>query len=172
MSASTLQRPCKLPLTDILGARYRSIELTTVQHAQQDTRQKRKRVKFHSACKSHDGLRRESEVFEQLMFLYFSSSFIRNSGGMYRLRDYWQTLPNDRLHFVNDQELAKCLFKCIPLLERLFRKLENRQPSAKVPVLCFGGGRGLQIQHAHMPHLQQLLMYMEAFCINTLKHVR
>lgn len=112
-------------------------------------------VSFSGCSKSHDGLRPASRILDALMYAYFETQCI--SG-----REDVRTLILERFGgdgFATPSVLHEVLEKLTTLCERVM----DLDDFCSMPVLIEGGGRGLQLQAVHCPHLRHLTKLFEQF---------
>ncbi len=115
----------------------------------------RRVVTFSGCSKPHDGLRPASRILDALVYGYFETQCI--SG------------PEDVRTLILEQFGGSGFATC-PVLQEVHSKLTalcervvELGDFCSMPVLVQGGGRGLQLQAVHRPHLRRLTKLFEQF---------
>lgn len=119
-------------------------------------RSSRRCVSFSGCSKNHDGLRLPSRLLDELVFAYFENQHISR--------------PEDIQRLILTR-FGRCQkFFCPAVLEDVLRQLHalcarcaSLKKHASMPVLLRGGGRGLQLQSIHAPHLRRLTHFFQVF---------
>lgn len=112
-------------------------------------------VSFSGCCKSHDGLRPSSRILDALVYGYFETQCIAG--------------PEDIRTLLLEQFGGASYAKPTVLREvhtklcTLFERVAELDDFCSMPVLIHGGGRGLQLQSVHRPHLRRLTRLFEQF---------
>jgi len=149
------------PALDTLLPRQSDAESEPKQH-QEGAASKRMRrltrrcVSFSGCSKSHDGLRLPSRLLDELVYAYFENQLISR--------------PEDIQRLIAAR-FGRCQkYFCAAVLEDVSRQLTalctrcaSLNRNASMPVLLRGGGRGLQLQSIHSPHLRRLTHFFEVF---------
>lgn len=115
----------------------------------------RRVVTFSGCCKPHDGLRPASRILDVLVYGYFETQCISGSEDV-------RTLILEQFGssgFATREVLREVHSKLATLCERV-TELDD---FCSMPVLIHGGGRGLQLQAVHRPHLRRLTKLFEQF---------
>lgn len=115
----------------------------------------RRVVTFSGCSKPHDGLRPASRILDALVYGYFESQCISGPEDM-------RTLILEQFGgsgFATCEVMQEVHIKLTALCERVM-ELDD---FCSMPVLIHGGGRGLQLQAVHRPHLRRLTKLFEQF---------
>lgn len=113
-------------------------------------------VSFSQCSKNFDGLRPSSRVLDTLVYCYFESHSITCSSDIQSLLERYFRGPlehQDKTVFIDVHNQ----------LTDLCNRASQLDPFASMPVLLRGGGRGLQLQSIHHPHLCRLKQLFEAY---------
>jgi hypothetical protein len=103
---------------------------------------RRKRVRFAAATKKTNGPSAATRVLDHLCFAYFDEQRIANTWDLWRLGIF----PVPRA----------VVAETLKRMQLLLRRLNDTGPLDSVPIGMYGGGRGLQLQRVHRPHLGRL----------------
>lgn len=115
----------------------------------------RRTVTFSGCSKPHDGLRPASRILDALVYGYFETQCISGPEDM-------RTLLLEQFGgsgFATCEVLQEVHSKLTALCERVVELGDF----CSMPVLIHGGGRGLQLQAVHRPHLRRLTKLFEQF---------
>ena len=116
---------------------------------------KKMKLTFGPSVKTHDGLRPESRLLEDVVQAYFNDQVLPSEDAMRlflyeRLRQH--KLPNVR------EALTRLADKLDTLIHKTFM-LQHEYKT--IPALIHGGGRGHQLDRRHMNHLKVLCRWIE-----------
>mmetsp|Transcript_1298 Transcript_1298/g.1955 ORF Transcript_1298/g.1955 Transcript_1298/m.1955 type:complete len:221 (+) Transcript_1298:416-1078(+) len=115
----------------------------------------RRVVSFSGCSKSHDGLRPSSRILDALVYGYFESQSISGASDI-------RSLILERFggsSYATPDVLVEVHEKLVCLCDRA----QNLADFCSMPVLLHGGGRGLQLQSIHRPHLVRLAKLFKHF---------
>ena len=117
----------------------------------------KKRISFAEAAKTHDGLSPESQILDSLFYAYFETQCISNKEDIHRV-------IVESFSFISEGfDLLVTLEKVRENLKIRSETLSDLDEYSSIPVLAVGGGRGLQLQAVHGPHVNRLIKLFDRF---------
>jgi len=111
-------------------------------------------VRFSSCTKVHDGPRPSSQCLDAVVFAYFQTQCISTANDIECLI---------KQEFSNQKFETTVLNSVLNKLTALCQRVSQLKAFTSMPVLIEGGGRGLQLQNIHLPHLLRLASIFQHF---------
>lgn len=137
LSSGTVHRTPLVSISMVMNHQKKT-NLTDVSRKLPAKQRKSKKVRFHAAAKTHDGISVAQENLQNLV-----SGFCCRKPKI----DVLMHLLHERKH----NELKMLLFNLRQLIYRV-----AKSPKGRAPLLGRGGGRGLTVARKNLPHLRKL----------------